>query len=189
LRSAVKSLDEFVDITEEQLNKLYKATVMQMRKRQLGDIRCEQVMSRDVISVKENIPLSTAWHILQNAQVKAAPVLDAQNRVNGIVTQSDLTKWLMNEMSADVSIKTVQHNVQHNSQKYVQQFQATPVGVVMSTPVTTISAERHIVEAIPMFVERKIHHLPVVDSNRVIVGMLTRTDLLTWLEQNSPASN
>jgi CBS domain-containing membrane protein len=177
LRSAVNSLDEFVDITEEQLNKLYKATIMQMRKRQVGDVLCEQVTSRDVISVNENTAISQAWQMLQDRQVKAAPVLDHQNRVIGIVTQMDLTNLFMAKLSADTTPVRMQQSL--------KQFQETPVGVVMSVPVTTISSERHIVEAIPLFVERKIHHVPVVDGNRVIVGMLSRTDLLTFFQQNN----
>ncbi len=185
LRLAVNSLDEFVDISEEQLNRLYKATIMQMRKRQLGDICCEQVMSQDVVSVKECTPLSEVWQILQKGQVKAVPVLDHQNRVCGIITQSDLAKMFVDKMhigsanESDILITT--ETMQH----FIKYFKATPVGVVMSAPVTTIGAKRHIVETIPQFVENKINHIPVVDDHRVIVGMLTRTDLFTLLEHRN----
>jgi CBS domain-containing membrane protein len=183
LRSAINSLDEFVDITEEQLDKLYKATIMQMRKRQLGDVRCEHVMSKDVISVKENTPLSETWQLLQNGQVKAVPVLDPKNRVCGTITQLDLANMFMDKICADLACET---NTRTNTDtEAAKHFLATPVGVVMNAPVTTIGAKRHIVEAIPLVVERKIRHIPVVDRNRVIVGMLTKTDLLTLLEPNS----
>jgi CBS domain-containing membrane protein len=191
LRSALHSLDEFVDITEDQLNRLYKATIMQMRKRQLGDVRCGQVMSQDVIGVSENTFLLEAWQILRNGKVSAAPVLDHQNRVCGIISQSDFSNLFIHKMYVDSAIesnteaKTAIHT-DHELEKY---FQTIPVGAVMSTPVTTIGANHHIVEAIPLFLERKIHHIPVVDNHRVIVGMLTRTDLLTLLEQSSNVLN
>lgn len=176
-RSAVNAMDEVVDITEQQLDKLYKATVLQMRKRQLGDIRCEQIMSRDVVSFKQNTSVAQAWRELMNRQVKAAPVLDYQKRVIGIVTQSDLSQLVMDKLSVDRSKQAAELDTQWLHQ--------TPVGLVMSAPVTTIGADRHMVEAIPLLVERKIHHLPVVSANRVIKGMLSRTDLLALLAEAS----
>ena len=178
LHAAINSLDEFVDIGEEQLNKVYKATVLQMRKRQLGDVRCEQVMSREVISLNEQTPIFQAWRRLQNARVKAAPVVDNHSRVIGIVTQTDLAKLFMDNLSVESPPLT--------SEVEVKRLRTTPLGKVMSTPVTTIGAERHIVDVIPLFVEHNIHHLPVVDGNRVILGLLTRSDLLTlWALKSS----
>jgi len=186
LRSAIKSLNEFVDITEEQLDKLYQATIIQMRKRQLGDIHCEHVMSKDVVCVKESTPLSQVWEILQRHHFKAVPVLDHKNRVCGIITQSDLANLFMTKMRPESSGNThIKKTSNDTAEILVDYFNVTPVGVVMSAPATTIDSRRHIVEAIPIFVERKIHHIPVVDANRVIAGILTRTDLLTLLENSN----
>jgi CBS domain-containing membrane protein len=182
LRSAVSSLEEFVDVSEEQLTRLYKATVVQMRKRQLGEIRCEQIMSRDVVSVYEHTPLLQAWGELQNRSIKALPVVDQQNRLVGIITQTDLAKVFMEKLSQSSNTESVEQKLYQLQQ--TQQSQQTPVGLLMTTPVTAVNADSHIVDALPLFVERKIHHLPVVERNRVVVGMLTRTDLLALLQQN-----
>lgn len=172
LRSAVSSLEEFVDVGEEQLDKMYKAMVVQMRKRQLGDVRCAQIMSRDVICFNEKTPLSLAWSDLQNLQIKAAPIVDQQKRLLGIITQADLAKYFMEKVSNNLSEEALVH------------LQQTPMGLVMTTPVTSIDVNSHVVDTLAIFLERKIHHLPVVDSNRCVLGMLTRTDLLTLLQQN-----
>jgi CBS-domain-containing membrane protein len=55
----------------------------------------------------------------------------------------------------------------------------------MSAPVITIHADRHILDALSLFVDRHIHQLPVVDTKRVIQGMLSKTDLLALLEQKA----
>lgn len=173
MRTAVNSLEEFVDITEEQLNRLYKATIMQMRKRELGDIRCGQIMARDVICFYENMPLSQAWLDLQTHGINAVPVVDTQKRLTGIITRADLAAVFMKKMSVDTPA---------NIETELKHLYQTPIGAVMTTPVTTIGVEHHIVETIPLFMERKIHQLPVVNTNRVVLGLLTRTHLLTLLE-------
>ena len=53
----------------------------------------------------------------------------------------------------------------------------------MTTPVTSINSNSHVADALPVFVERGIGHLPVVTDNGVVVGMLSRTDLFTLLQQ------
>lgn len=183
LRAAVAAMDEFVDITEEQLDRLYRATVLQIRKRQLGEVRCEQVMSREVVTFHQDIPLSQAWSALQNNQNKAGVVMDNNERIAGIVTTADLAKYFMNKISAYHSAELTESSDKNEND--IAHMQALPVGRVMSTPVTTINADDHIVDAIPVFVEKKIHHIPVVGKNNNLRGMITRTDLLVLLDRNT----
>ncbi|MCG6968810.1 MAG: HPP family protein [Gammaproteobacteria bacterium] len=180
-RSAIQSLDEFVDITDVQLDKIYRATVLQMRKRQLGNIRCEQVMSSDVVSVKDTTSVAQAWRELQRKQVTAVPVLDHKNRVIGIVTQTDLANRILTDIDTDAKNGT-RVTTGQLSRKPIQQ---TVVGELMSAPVITIHADRHILDALSLFVDRHIHQLPVVDTKRVIQGMLSKTDLLALLQQKA----
>jgi CBS domain-containing membrane protein len=180
-RSAVNSLDEFVDITGEQLDKLYKATVMQSHKRHLGDVRCEHIMSPDVVSIEQSASTAQAWRELQHHQLKALPVLDYRNRVIGIVTQSDLAKLVLDNATADSKCAS--------EQDILARLEQTAVGVVMRAPVTTIGAESHVVDALSLIVDHHIHHLPVVDGRKVIKGMLSRTDLLALFKKPSLLSS
>lgn len=176
-RSAVNSLDEFVDITGEQLDKLCKATIMQFQKRHLGDVRCEHIMSPDVASIHQSASAAQAWRELRHHKVKALPVLDHRNRVIGIVTRADLANLVLDNATADSKCASEQGSVAH--------LEHTAVGLVMSAPVTTIGAERHVVDALSLIVDHRIHHLPVVDDRGAIKGMLSRTDLLALLH-NKP---
>ena len=175
MRAAVASMDEFVDVSGEQLNKLYQATVVQMRKRQLGDVRCELVMRRDVATVNEATPLPQAWRLLQHRTIKVLPVVDTQNRLKGIVALTDLADYLMQNVSPFPENGFVEHSLSG--------LQKTPIGLIMTTPVTSINSNSHVADALPVFVERGIGHLPVVTDNGVVVGMLSRTDLFTLLQQ------
>jgi CBS domain-containing membrane protein len=51
-------------------------------------------------------------------------------------------------------------------------------GQIMTTPVITVQQTDLLAELAPLFTKNAIHHLPVVDDNRKLVGMLTREDIL-----------
>ncbi len=56
---------------------------------------------------------------------------------------------------------------------------------VMSREVFTVSPDTPIREAVKLFVEQRISGAPVVDSNNVLVGVLSESDLL-WKEAGGP---
>jgi CBS domain-containing membrane protein len=51
------------------------------------------------------------------------------------------------------------------------------VGQIMASPAITATDDMHIVSLIPLFSEHHIHHVPIVDQDRRLVGMVTQTDL------------
>ena len=55
------------------------------------------------------------------------------------------------------------------------------VGQIMSSPAITAPEDAHIVSLIPLFSEHHIHHVPIVDRDRRLVGMVTQTDLTVAL--------
>jgi CBS domain-containing membrane protein len=64
---------------------------------------------------------------------------------------------------------------------------ATPprVASLMTTDVCTIDARTAIADLVPMFADFGHHHIPVVDSEKRLVGMITETDLISGLYRQS----
>ena len=54
----------------------------------------------------------------------------------------------------------------------------TPVRAVMTTPAVTIAAEATGADALLEMLDRGVRHLPVVDQNRHVIGVISDTDLL-----------
>ena len=55
------------------------------------------------------------------------------------------------------------------------------VGQIMSPPAITAPEDTHIMSLIPLFSEHHIHHVPIVDRDRRLVGMAAQTDLTVAL--------
>lgn len=63
-----------------------------MYQRTLGDLRCEEVMSRSPHAVEFGSSLSEAWGLMRRHRIKALPVVDRARRVVGIITMADFLK-------------------------------------------------------------------------------------------------
>jgi len=56
----------------------------------------------------------------------------------------------------------------------------------MATDVVTVTANDAITEVAETMVDRGFHHLPVVDEESGVIGMLTTTDLTAYLSHADP---
>ncbi|MFN2304381.1 MAG: cyclic nucleotide-binding/CBS domain-containing protein [Anaerolineales bacterium] len=53
---------------------------------------------------------------------------------------------------------------------------------VMTSPLISVSPEQTIYECAKIMSEHHIHHLPVMDENKAVVGMISATDFLVVAE-------
>lgn len=63
------------------------------------------------------------------------------------------------------------------------QWQTKPVSTVMARQPTTVSPETPLSAAAEILTSRRLNCLPVVDAQRVVVGIVTSTDLLKTYKQ------
>jgi CBS domain-containing protein len=91
--------------------------------------------------------------------VGAAAVVDDERRVAGIFTERDVLSKLA--LSG-------------------QDPEKTPVRDMMTTPVELATSETGPGEALATMVERHFRHLPIVDSDGKLLGMLSIRNVLEW---------
>lgn len=178
LRSALMDFDTYLDISEDDLNQVYKLAGMHSYRRKMGDIRCADIMSRDLITMEFGTELEEAWAQLRLHKIKALPVIDRARRVIGIVTLVDFLKRAnlkTYETFEDKLIKFIKRTPNVTSDK------PEVVGQIMASPVYTAHEEMHIVNLVPLLSEKGLHHIPIVDAERRLVGMVTQSDLIAAL--------
>jgi len=60
---------------------------------------------------------------------------------------------------------------------------AEVAGQLMISPVITLQEEAHVSEAVAIFTEHGISHIPILNHERRLTGMLSRTDVARALSQ------
>ena len=123
------------------------------------------LMTRDVVTLRRDESLDIADNIMTLGRIRHMPVVDAEGRVVGVVSQRDLYR------SALVNSLGVSAAEGRAAMKTVR------VDDVMSAPVRSVESDTPLAEAAREMLHHKLGCLPVVEAER-LVGILTEADFV-----------
>jgi CBS domain-containing membrane protein len=175
LQAALKQYDQVLDVSVDDLERLFHQTEMQAFKRRFGETLCGDLMSKDVLAVEFATHLDEAWRLMHSHSVQALPVLNRARHVIGIVTRSDFLAHIDlpdHRRIGDRLRDFLRRNPTSHSNRH------EVVGQIMSTRVKTALPETPAVELVPLMADVGLHHIPVVDAHKRLVGMVSQTDLI-----------
>lgn len=175
LQAALKDYDQVLDIGIDDLESLFRQTEMQAFKRRFGAARCEDVMSKDVLAVEFATELDVAWNLMHEHAVQALPVVNRARQVIGIVTRSDFLAQVELHDRRDIG-RRLRAFLARNTRSHSDRPEV--VGQIMTAPVKTAFASTPAVELVPLMADVGLHHIPVVDERRKLVGMVTQSDVV-----------
>ncbi|MFJ3175320.1 CBS domain-containing protein [Streptomyces roseus] len=127
-------------------------------------IKVADLMTDEVVSVTPGTVFKDVVKLLAQYDITGVPVLDEEDRVVGVVSQTDLLARAAPGPDA--------------SQGDAGAGGASTAGEVMSSPAVTVRAEQTAADAARLMTRRGIERLPVVDVEDRLVGIITRRDLL-----------
>jgi CBS domain-containing protein len=142
-------------------------------------------MDRDVVTVSPDDDVETLIRVLRENELPGVPVTEEDQRLVGIVTESDLI------LRAEDSEVHLPHYIelfggvvfleplQHLEDKIRKAF-ATKVRDVMTADVETVSPDASVEEAARLISRSGHNRLPVTDNGRLL-GVVTRVDCLAAL--------
>jgi CBS domain-containing protein len=146
-------------------------------------VNAAEIMSKTVVAVTPETPLAQAVRLMIDARVSGVPVIDAEGRAVGMLTEGDLlrraetgtegpapgwfAKLLMPGRLAGRHIQTHSHQV----------------GEVMTLDVVTVEEGAPLEEVRLLMQRHRIKRLPVARDGKV-VGVVSRADLARALAQS-----
>ncbi len=148
-------------------------------------MHASQVMTRSVVSVPADATVYAAADILLGARISAAPVVDADGRMVGIVSEADLMNrpeagtlpaksWLQRLLADEARL----------ARDYVRSH-SHHVADVMTRKVVTADERTPLQEIAALMQRNNIKRLPVVRDGKVI-GIVSRANLLQGLLAREP---
>jgi len=138
-------------------------------------LRVREVMTRTVTSVRPDMPLREAVEVLVSRNHRVVPVVDEGNHLVGILTNGDLVERGGLRLRVEL-LRTLSPELLAGELKALEEGRT--VADVMTREVVSISPEATLDEAAHLMVARHLKRLPVVDSKGVLLGMVSRLDLL-----------
>lgn len=174
---ALQQHGTYIDVQESELIQLYETAVNHAFTRKMNTT-CADIMARDVISITQDTKLDDAWQLLRKHKIKALPVIDAERHVIGIVTVADFLKDISSKQGAILSGLKKLNQVGRRHQR-----DARPVKEIMSKQVFTEIMNAPVAVLIKKLSDQGLHHVPVVNEQQQLVGMITQSDLIASMYQ------
>ena len=147
------------------------ATTPQVRVARAMHVR--DVMSKDVVTVHAGTSLPAAAELMVAKKVSGLPVLDAEDRVVGILTGADFMS-AMNIEGAGIAnpLETLVRK------RRARKGMGTIVDDIMTRDPITIRAEDTLEHAVQRMDRNKVKRLVVTDNERHVRGIVSRSDMV-----------
>src|SRR5699024_2697612 len=146
----------------------------------------KDIMTTEVITVKEDDTIEKCANLLTTHNLSGLPVVNEAGFVRGIITEGDLIRR-STKVQTPAYLEFLGSIIYlDDPNKFfadVQKSMGLFVNEVMSDNVTTISPDTEIEQAANLLVRKKIKRLPVVNESNVLLGIVSRKDIMTHLFQ------
>jgi CBS domain-containing protein len=142
-------------------------------------IKAKDIMSRVVISASPDTTVEELGRLFIERGISGVPVVDAEQKLFGVVTENDLIK-----QSGRFHIPTVVRLFDafiplggSSMEKEIQRMSASKVSEICTRQVITIDPETTLQEIATIMSEKGVHLLPVVSSGK-LVGIVGKMDVI-----------
>lgn len=139
-------------------------------------LTADDLMSREVIMIPQEMSLRAAAHLLSLHHISGAPVVDANGRCIGVISTTDVLHWTEKEAPGQPTPASACHRAwqfMESEELLVDQvancMTKDPVTVIGDVPIATLS--RRMLDA-------HIHRVIVVDKENRPIGIVSSTDIL-----------
>lgn len=155
----------------------------------MSDPTVSALMTTDIVTMRPEQTVEEAADVLASRRIGAAPVVDEAGKLIGLLRDEDL---IMSEarvhvptvipfLGADITLPSSLHRFKED----LEQIAGGTVGDVMSTDFPTIGADGSLEDLATLMHESDVTHVPVVDGDGKLVGIVARGDLVRHLSRTT----
>jgi CBS domain-containing protein len=150
-------------------------------------MQAADIMTRDVITARPDDSVRNVAQVLLKNRISAMPVLDAQDRVIGVVSEGDLLRRA--EIGTDQRRSWWRDWLagrERLARDYVRAH-GRKVSDIMTSPAISATPDTELVKIASLMEKNGIKRLPVVEEGR-LVGLISRADMLRAFAELSGAT-
>lgn len=165
----------------------------------LQQVKARDVMTRDLVVLRPEDPISEAAHLLLREQISGAPVVNDLGICVGVFTTSDVLAYEEDRAegrSESSMYYRMPEPYEVGSEEWSrweeiqQEFADTPEATVeeyMTRDLVTVQEDAPLYEVVRRMLDAHIHRILVTDHHSRLVGIITTTDVLGRLLREARA--
>jgi CBS-domain-containing membrane protein len=170
---AMAHIPGYLDISTQDFREVYHLAHGHALERIFGRTLAGDLMRTGVTPVGPETPLDDAARSLAEQKLKSLPVVDADRRVVGMLTETDFLRRLEAETFLELLLRLVQ-----DSEGFTHCCHGTSAGAAMTAPAVTVGREAGLLEIANAFHRHPGRSMPVVDAEGRLLGLLMRKDFI-----------
>lgn len=147
----------------------------------------EEIMSRRVLSATADVSIEALTSLLLDNHIGCVPIVDNRQRPIGMVTKHDLVQFhYTKDGNEEVVVAHRRKGEADGDEPGLHSFHvsATVAEDVMLPLAITLSERATVAHAAALMAIEGIHHIPVVDLQGKLIGIVSSMDVARWLARN-----
>lgn len=133
-----------------------------------------EIVPRDVTCVRADVQIDAAARLVVGCGLRCLPVVDADGRLIGIVSKTDLVRDRAEN-------EAPQMRVELEDGFHLEQISERTVSEIMSPCVHALPEDAPLAFAISLLAFEWLHEAPIVTRDGRVVGVVSALDVLRWL--------
>lgn len=138
-----------------------------------GELPLSRFMARDPICVGPGLDVKTVVELMVARHIGCLPVIDENRKPIGVITKYDVMEQL------DAAMRLARHG-----DALPPDLAARTAEDVMLPLALTLTEHATLAHAAAMMVSEDTHHVLVVDTLGVLVGVISSKDIVRWVAQH-----
>mgnify|MGYP000397292352 CR=1 FL=1 len=127
-----------------------------------------QIMNKEVLFVREDTTIEETYSILHDQNIRQLPIVDKIGKIKGVITQKNILDLIVGDLD----------NTNHSMRKILNTLDLPEV--ITADPIADI---RRVAK---VMVDFNLNAMPIVNEDDLLVGIVTRTDILRTVASVPP---
>jgi CBS domain-containing protein len=137
-----------------------------------GIVPISDIMTREVICVRGDVPIETVIDLFVNQYIGCVPVVDDEGCPLGMLTKRDVVEPMANRVStADES-------------PCWTSLAPRTADEAMLPLAFSLDDRATVAQAAKLMATEGLHHVPIVSQKGRVIGMVSSLDIVRWLARN-----
>ncbi|TDV37885.1 CBS domain-containing membrane protein [Paraburkholderia caballeronis] len=179
--AALSGRDDWLDIAPDDLEALLRDLQRHAYVRASQDVTAADIMSPPAATVPATASAADAWQLLHRHDTDALPVTDAARRVAGVITRDGLHRAGF----AHDAARPRGLGLRRPARRFDRRAAGTPVHALLDAAHPTIHHGHPVVDLLALFARGAHAHLPVLDDEGRLAGIVTQADLIAGLHRQT----